>query len=110
MKIYYQVPHKLVITAKKAFYSDINFIFRENPEFFTNDVHLQGIHAMPILKGKILVLYLAKERMKGKDSFWYPFICTACVENKGVYCWEAEYLKELQDPQLENSVTLVFNG
>jgi hypothetical protein len=55
------IPHKIIITGKKARYSEIGFIFKKHKAIFKS--HEDG-------EDHILYLFIMYEKLKNKKSFW----------------------------------------
>lgn len=69
-KVIMAVPRTLIISIDKAFKSEIGFIFKEYPIFQGEDNDDKDFN--------ILALYLILEKMKGKKSFFEPYL--NCVD------------------------------
>ena len=87
-----RVPSELIITTKKAYFSEIQHIFYDHPEVF-------GKHKAD---GEDMVInaFLLLQIQKGKDSPFYEMIKTWPKDADILLNWEEEDLEELQDPTL----------
>ncbi|OMJ89573.1 hypothetical protein SteCoe_8279 [Stentor coeruleus] len=87
-KAYVFVPYNLCISIQKAKTSEISHIFKKR--FFTQHSRAND---------HILWVFILYEKLKGTESFWYPYFKTL----KGfsnIIEWSDEELSELQDKLL----------
>ena len=96
-----KVPSKLIINTKKAYYSELNSIFVENPSVF-------GSHTD---EGDDNVMYsfmLYHMQLKEKSEF-YQMVQTWPTEPDILLAWDEDSLQELQDPMLAKEAEKGFN-
>ena len=90
--VIFKVPGSEIINTKKAFFSDINHIFYDNPEVFGKNVH-DGEDMM-------LHAFILREIQKGKESKYYNMIKMWPKDADILLNWDDEELEELQDHTL----------
>jgi len=88
-EVLYSAPSKMLLSTKKAFYSDIQKVFYENPSIF-------GRHHGPS-EDNILIAYILYEMGKGKESFWYPYFQVLPKDTDILRDWDYVDIAELQD-------------
>ena len=93
-EIIVQVPRKLILSTKKAFFSDINHIFVENPKFFSPS-------QASMWEDHVLLVFLLYEHQKGQKSQWYHLINNLPKDIDYLVFWDQEEIKMLEDVTLE---------
>ncbi|OMJ86347.1 hypothetical protein SteCoe_12134 [Stentor coeruleus] len=87
-KAYVFVPYSICINLQRAKSSEISHIFKKR--FFTK--HSRG-------NDHILWIFVLYEKLKGPESFWYPYFTTMSGFSNMID-WTEEELAELQDKLL----------
>lgn len=73
------VPNKIIISTKTVRESELNVIITENPDFFDENENSDADF-------NILTLFVMWEKMKEKQSFYYPWF-NITDENYSMYTW-----------------------
>ena len=88
-----RVPRELLLTTRSAYFSEIRFIFTENPEFYSSKFNSSW-------EDNMLLTYILFEYQKKRESIWYHLIENLPKEIDYLIFWSDEELKLLDDPIL----------
>ena len=96
------MPGSLIITPKKAYYSELQPLFRANPSLFSQKRNRKNWDGRKRIKSleNLLIAFLLYERQKGSASFWQPYLDILPSEPDCLLNWEKDELKQLQDELL----------
>lgn len=84
------VPNKLLITVESARQSEIAEVFKNHEQLFFTNLERDSL---------TVIVYLMHERLKGPESFWYPYF-DALDMGKPAYLWPPEAIEMCDDPEL----------
>ena len=85
-----EIPVNLLLTTKKAYFSELRKVFIENPTFFS------AYHSSS-WEDHMLLVYLLSEYKKGKHSEWYYLLQNLPKDLDYVIFWSDEELNKLED-------------
>ena len=92
-EIIVKMPRELLLTTKKAFFSDVRQVFLDNPKFFS-----------PYLtnnwEDRMLLVFLLHEHQKGEASSWYFLLSNLPRDIDYVVFWDEEELNLLEDKSI----------
>mmetsp|Transcript_4225 Transcript_4225/g.3548 ORF Transcript_4225/g.3548 Transcript_4225/m.3548 type:complete len:113 (+) Transcript_4225:307-645(+) len=88
-----KIPRDLLLTTKKAYFSEAKHIFQENPKFFS-PYHTGS------WEDRMLLVYLLIEHKKGEKSLYYHLLENLPRDLDYVVFWDDEKIKSLDDPVL----------
>ncbi len=85
-----RIPRKLLLSTRKAYFSDVRKVFLDNPEFFS-----------PCLtnswEDRMLLVFLLYEHQKGTDSEWFYLLSNLPKDIDYAVFWNDEELNLLED-------------
>lgn len=88
-----RIPVSSYLTTKIAFFSDVQPIFLENPQLFSQSLE-------PYYEDNILLVYLLHENAKATKSRWYHLLQNLSKDIDYLSFWSDKELKELEDAEL----------
>lgn len=89
-EIIIRVPQPLLLNTKHAYFSDIRYIFCENPKYFSPSYTSSW-------EDHMLLVYLVRESGRGEQSEWYHLISNLPREIDYLIFWTQEELDSLED-------------
>jgi len=89
-EIMLHVPQSLLLNTKKAYFSELKTLYRENPVFFS-------AYYTASWEDHMLLVFLLKEYSKGEDSEFYHLIANLPRDIDYVVFWSDEELNLLED-------------
>ncbi|EGR33354.1 SET domain protein [Ichthyophthirius multifiliis] len=91
-KVFVAIPNNLLLSTYLVEQSELKVILEENPHLFDLDEDDDA-------QFNKLALYLMKEKIKGENSFWYPYLQIA-PESFTLLDWKEEEVQEIGDHYL----------
>ena len=85
-----EIPENLLLTTKKAYFSELRKVFIENPKFFSKKYSSSW-------EDHMLLVFLIHEYKRGRDSEWYHLLQNLPKDLDYVIFWSDEELKNLED-------------
>jgi len=85
-----KMPRELLLTTKKAFFSDVRKVFLDNPKFFSP-------YLTSNWEDRMLLVFLLYEHQKGEASSWYYLLSNLSRDIDYVVFWDEEELNLLED-------------
>ncbi|EGR32186.1 SET domain protein [Ichthyophthirius multifiliis] len=86
------IPIKLIITTKKIKESELKQIYKENPDIFSEKRNYDG-------ESDMVAAFLIYEKLKGEDSFYYPYFQTV-EKSYTIYDWTIDEIQETENDEI----------
>ena len=93
-EILLKIPRNLLLTTKTAYFSELNVIFNENPEFYSRYVDKNW-------EDNILLTFLLHEYQKKEKSYWHFLLKLLPKDIDYLAFWSEKELDLLEDPLLK---------
>ncbi|KAM3135265.1 hypothetical protein pb186bvf_012563 [Paramecium bursaria] len=93
------VPYNLVISQEKCKESELKEIYLQNPQLFDEDESSDA-------EFNILIFYMYREKRRGKESFYYPYIEAIQAKNT-LNEWTQQELEMIEDPHILQEFAVV---